>query len=78
MQGPPHFSVLVMFLSIKEEICLERLERCSPHNRLKGWSVWSAAPDGEFTGEPTSLACDNILDADPITTLTLVWPKTKH
>ncbi len=55
MPGPPHLSVLLMFLSINEEICLE-----SP-NGLKGWSVWSAALGGEFTGDPTSLACDNTL-----------------
>ena len=52
-----------MFLTIEEEICLERLESYSPPNGIKGWSVWSAALGGEFTGDPTSLAPDNIFQA---------------
>ncbi len=35
-----------------------------PHknrNGVKGWFVWFAHSGGEFTGDPTSLACDNII-----------------
>ncbi len=35
--------------------------RNSPPNGLKGRSVWSAALGGEFTGDPTSLARDNMI-----------------
>ncbi len=34
--------------------------RNSPPGGLKGWYVWSAALDGEFTRDPTSMARDNI------------------
>ena len=47
-----------MFLSIDEELCLERLESYSPPNRPKGWS---ASMGVEFTGDPTSLTRDNTL-----------------
>ena len=36
----------------------------SPPNRLKVWSVWSAALGGEFTGDPTSLARDKIIQCN--------------
>ena len=35
-------------------------ERNGPPNGLKGWFVWSACLGGKFTGDPISLARDNI------------------
>ena len=61
MPGPPCASVMFMIpreLFSNNVIILFGIIN-SPPNGLKGWSVWSAPPWGEFAGDPTSLACDS-------------------